>query len=159
MTGTGRVRMLVVPSLISSTINLSTSILLARFVGVAGPLLGTTVTVLTFSIWVNSWLIRRTFGVPMRSMARSAGVPLAWGLPYAGALWWLSTSQRHVGWLGLAAQMGLASTGFLGLAAAVLLTRDERNAWRARLGAGLGRLKALAQGRTREPAPDVGGPT
>lgn len=158
MTGTGRVRMLVVPSLISSTINLSTSILLARYVGVAGPLLGTTVTILTFSIWVNSGLIRRTFGVPMRSMARSVAVPMAWGLPYTGGLWWLSTSQRHVGWLGLAAQMGLASTGFLGLAAAILLTPDERAAWRGRLGAGLGRLKAIIPGRSREPAHDVGGP-
>ncbi len=157
MTGTGRVRMLVVPSLISSTLNLSSSILLARYVGVAGPLLGTTVTVLVFSVWINSGLIRRTFGVPMRSMARSVAAPLAWGLPYTAALWWLSTSQRHVGFLGLAAQMGLAAVGFLGLSAAVLLTPDERSAWRSRLRVGGGQ-KPLVPGPNAEPAPDAPGP-
>ena len=126
MTGTGRVRMLVVPSLISSTINLSTSVLLARYVGVAGPLLGTTVTILTFSIWMNSWLIRRNFGLTMGSMARSVALPMALGLPFTGGLWWIATLQPHLGWLGLAVQMGLAAAGFLGLASAVLLTAEER---------------------------------
>lgn len=156
ITGTGRVRLLVVPSIISAVLNLSLSIVFAYYVGIAGPLLGTTATVLGFSMWVNSAMIRRTFGIPMRSMARSVAAPLAWGLPYTAALWWLARSQPRVGWIGLAAQMGLASLGFLALAAAFLLTPGERAAWRARLGGVSSRWGGLFA--RRAPEPEAGGP-
>ncbi len=126
ISGTGRVRMLAGPSLISATINLTSSILLARYVGVAGPLLGTTLTMLCFGLWYNAWLLRRVFDVPPGGLARSVLVPLAWGLPYAAAWWWVAASQDQLGWLGLAAQMAVAACGFLALAWGVVL--DSRRA-------------------------------
>lgn len=147
--GTGRVRMLAGPALVSAAINLAASVLLARLVGVAGPLLGTTVTMLGFGLWVNAGLLRRVFGVPVRSQVRSVAVPLAWGLPYTAAWWWLAASQERVGWLGLAWQMGLAAAGFLALAAAVVLTPAERGTWRGRIAAILGRAR---DARRRAPA-------
>lgn len=151
--GTGRVRMMAVPALISATINLSLSVLLARLIGVAGPVLGTTVTMLTFGLWMNGSLLRRLFGVSFRSMARSIAPPLAWGLPFTAALWWLSSSQPHIGWLGLAVQMGSAATAFLLLAAAFLLTPADRAAWRGRLGAIFGRFRGLLIRRRAEVSP------
>jgi O-antigen/teichoic acid export membrane protein len=151
--GTGRVRMLAGPAMISSAINLSSSILLARLVGVAGPLLGTTVTMLVIGSWFHPWLLRRVFGVSLRSLARSVVVPLAWGLPYVAAWWWLAASQARLGWLGLAVQMTASACGFLALASAVVLNADERATWRSRLGAFLGRIRGLIPRETADALP------
>jgi O-antigen/teichoic acid export membrane protein len=149
--GTGRVRMLAGPSLISAALNLSSSIVLAYFVGVAGPLLGTTATILGFGLWYQVWLLHRVFGVPLAGLARSVGLPLGLGLPYVAAWWWLAASQGRLGWLGLAAQMAASACGFLALASAVALTTAERAAWRGRIGALLGRI----QGPFRREAADL----
>jgi hypothetical protein len=137
---------------LSATINLTSSILLARYVGVAGPLLGTTVTMLGFGLWFNAWLLHRVFGVPARSLLASVGIPLAWGLPYSAAWWWIAASQHRIGWVGLGAQMAAAAAGFLLLALAVLLTPEERTTWKARAGAFLERLRRLIPGKPAEAA-------
>jgi O-antigen/teichoic acid export membrane protein len=152
ISGTGRVRMLAGPSVISATLNLTSSVLLARYVGVAGPLLGTTLTMLCFGVWFNAWLLRRVFGLPLGGLARSVAVPLAWGLPYVASLWWLAASQHQLGWVGLGAQMATAAAGFLLLAMVVLLTPEERAAWKSRLGAFVERLRGFIPRRPAEAA-------
>jgi O-antigen/teichoic acid export membrane protein len=134
MTGTGRVRKLAVPSIISTTINLTASIALTGRFGVAGPLLGTAVTIVTFSIWCHLYLLRAEFGISPGSVVRSVAPALAWGLPFGLACRWASASQDHIGWFGLIAQMGLASSAFLAFGALVILGPEERAAWRFRLG-------------------------
>jgi O-antigen/teichoic acid export membrane protein len=143
ISGTGRVRMLTVPAMISAAINLASSVALAYLVGVAGPLLGTVATMLSFGLWYNARLLHRVFDVPYGGLARSVVVPLAWGLPYTAALWWVARSQPTLGWLGLAAQMGAGAVGSLAIAGAFVLSTDERAAWRHRIGSFLDRVRGF----------------
>jgi O-antigen/teichoic acid export membrane protein len=147
LTGTGRVRRLAIPSIIGTSINLTASIALTGPFGVAGPLLGTAVSIATFSIWYHLYLLRAEFGMSPGSVARSVAPALAWGLPFGLACRWMAASQDQLGWLGLIAQMGLASAGFLALGALVILSPEERATWRLRLG----NLPGLSRLRHREP--------
>jgi hypothetical protein len=115
--------------------------------GPVGPLLGTLVSFLAVNLWYMPLQLRRTFGTPLRPLARALGTPLAWGLPYAAALWGVARVHTPRGWPGLALEMGLAALGFLAFSYAALLGPADRAAWGARL-AGLSRLG----GRRREPA-------
>ncbi len=133
ISGTGRIRMLTIPALISSGLNLGLSIVLARLVGVAGPLLGTTATFLGFTMWVYFFILRREFGVRLRSIAVAILVPLAWGLPYIVAWRWFAHAQGRFGWLSLMAQMTVASLGFLALGVVAILSPSERAIWRSRV--------------------------
>ncbi len=137
--GTGRIRTLTVPAMISASLNLGLSIAFARMVGVAGPLLGTTATFLSFSVWCYLYLLRREFGVPPRSVALAVVLPVTLGLPYVLGWRWLAHEQGRIGWLSLMAQMAVASVGFLALAVFAILTRSQRAMW-------LGRLSSIRAG-------------
>jgi O-antigen/teichoic acid export membrane protein len=130
--GTGQQRRLVVPLAFSAVINLTASILLTRWLGMIGPLLGTTVAFLAVNLWCLPLLLRRVFGVALTKLAQALAVPLAWGLPYTALLWWWAHAHKPWGWVGLAAEMTLAALGFLALSAGVILSPTDRSLWRLR---------------------------
>ncbi len=131
--GTGQVRRMVPLSFASGLLNLLASLYFTSQFGLVGPLLGTTLAFTTLNLWVLPWHLRKTFGTSPALLARAVIVPLAWGVPYLGLLWIISSSHRPWGWPGLAAEMGLAALGFLGLALVVIFGTEEREAWIARL--------------------------
>jgi O-antigen/teichoic acid export membrane protein len=133
--GTGKVRLTVVPYLLATVLNLSLSVGLTFRYGLVGPLLGTLVTSIVVEIWNPPRLLRREFGVPIRSLARSALLPLIVGMPYAAGLWWLARYREPAGWAELLLTMALAGLFFLPVAAASILTAVERSAWLARVAA------------------------
>ncbi|MBX6314844.1 MAG: lipopolysaccharide biosynthesis protein, partial [Isosphaeraceae bacterium] len=133
--GTTLIRRILAPTIAWSLINLAASVTLTWRLGPIGPLLGTTTSFVAAGLWGYAWELRRTFGVPLRSLAAAVLGPLAWGTPYAAGLWWLARTHRPWGYLGLAFEMGLAALGFLALAWAVVLGPDERALWRFRLAA------------------------
>jgi O-antigen/teichoic acid export membrane protein len=145
--GTGQLRRVVGAAAVGTAINLAASVLFTWGLGPVGPLLGTMVSFLAVNLWYMPLQLRRTFGTPLRPLALALGVPLAWGLPYAAALWWAAHAHSPRGWPGLALEMGLAALGFLAFSYAALLGPADRAVWRARL-EGLSRLG----GRRREPA-------
>jgi O-antigen/teichoic acid export membrane protein len=133
-TGTGQIRRLVRPTVVGAIVNLAASIVLTRWLGLAGPTLGTTVAFLAVHLGWMPVLMRRTFGTPLGPLAWALIGPLAWGLPYGVGLWWLARAHPPAGWPGLIATMGLATLGFLAFAALlVLLDPANRALWRVRL--------------------------
>lgn len=133
LSATGHMRRQVAPTVAWALLNIAASVLLTYRLGIVGPLLGSTVAFLAVSIWAFPWLLRRTFGTPLPALARAALRPLAWGLPYTGALWWVARRHRPPGWLGLAAEMSAAALGFLALCAYLVWDRADRDRWRGRL--------------------------
>jgi O-antigen/teichoic acid export membrane protein len=131
--GTGQVRRMVAPSIVATAVNLAASLLLTWRLGLVGPVLGTLVANLTISLWWLPLLVRRDFGVSLRSLFGAVARPLAWGLPFGAALGWAAVSHRPWGWPGLAAEMGGAALGFLAFSYAVILSPTDRALWRLRL--------------------------
>jgi O-antigen/teichoic acid export membrane protein len=133
-TGTGQVRLVLPSAALGSGLNLVASVGLTWWLrDPIGPLLGTMLGSMTVNVWVVPVLLRRSFGVSVRELTRAVGGPLAWGVPYGSALWWLASAHRPWGWLGLAAETGLSALGFLVLAWFVLLNPTDRDLWRRRL--------------------------
>jgi O-antigen/teichoic acid export membrane protein len=131
--GTGQVRRMVVPTIIATVINLVASLLLTWQLGLVGPVLGTLVANATISLWWLPILLRTVFGVSLRALFRAVAWPLVWGVPYAGALWWVSHAHQPWGWTGLIAEMGVAALGFLVVSGLVILSPTDRTLWRLRL--------------------------
>jgi O-antigen/teichoic acid export membrane protein len=147
-TGTGQVRRLVLPTVVGAIVNLAASLVLTRRLGLVGPLLGTTVAFLAVHLWWLPVLMRRTFGTPLGPLTRALVGPLAGGLPYGAGLWWLARTHEPAGWPGLIAEMGLATLGFLSLAALlVLLDPAHRALWRVRLAGLSGSPRGVAADR------------
>jgi O-antigen/teichoic acid export membrane protein len=113
LSGTGHIRCLVPLSLVSAAINLTASLGLTGPLGVAGPLLGTLIALLSTSLWYQPRLLRRVFGTPLGGLFRAWFRPLAWGIPYTGALWWLARARSPQGLPGLAAEMAAAAALYL----------------------------------------------
>jgi O-antigen/teichoic acid export membrane protein len=134
ISGTGRVRKLVAPSVLFAALNLTCSITFTRALGLPGPLLGTTVTLAFCILPLYATLLHREFGLPIRPLVLAVVAPLALGLACYAPVWWLARVHTPAGWPGLAAEMGLAAAGFLALGYALLIGPDERATWRARLG-------------------------
>jgi hypothetical protein len=124
----------VASSIVAAVVNIAASIVLTRKLGMAGPLLGTTLAFVTVSLWNFPWLLHRVFGTSIAALAQAVAVPLAWGLVYASGLWWISHHHEPYGKLGLALEMALAALGFAAASAlAILLKDDQRQLWRLRL--------------------------
>lgn len=132
-TGTGHVRRMTVPLIVSAAVNLMASVALTRRFGLVGPLLGTTTAYLAVNCWCFPLLMRRVFGLSPRALARAVAVPAAWGVPYVAGLWALTRVHRPRGWAGLAAEMSAAALGFLALGAVAILSPTDRDLWRRRL--------------------------
>jgi O-antigen/teichoic acid export membrane protein len=132
-TGTGHVRQVTVPLIVSAAINLAASVALTRRLGLVGPILGTTTAYLLVNGWCFPLLLRRVFGVAPGALARALAVPAAWGVPYVAGLWALTRAHRPWGWAGLAAEMSAAALGFLALGAVAILSPTDRDLWRRRL--------------------------
>lgn len=132
--GTGQVRRVLPLVAAGSVLNLAASVSLTWWLrSMSGPLLGTTLAAVAVNLWIMPLLLRQTFGVPLRALAAAVAAPLAWGALYTSGLWWLAHMHRPGGWLGLAAETGLAALGFLALAWFLLLNPTDRDLWRQRL--------------------------
>ncbi len=131
--GSGRIRRVLVPSILSAIINLGSSVFFTLKLGVAGPVLGTTFTISCWMIWWYVYLLHSEFGISPWKLVRAVLVPLAHGVPFVLVLWWLARVHSPVGWLGLLLEMGTASLLFLGWSVRFLLSVEERTVWRDRI--------------------------
>ncbi len=124
-------------SVATVAVNLIASVTLARTFGMVGPLLGTLLGFGTVSFWALPRLMRQTFGLSPASLASALARPIILGvLVTIGAVWMnrLQLSQSWVGWL---LSMGVTSSGYLALAWGVVLSHQERQAWRQRVATAL----------------------
>ena len=131
--GMGRTPRLVPTILVGTALNFAVSVAATRSIGVAGPLLGTLVAYLGFYSWRLPLLLRQEFGVPLRPLLRSVMPALILGVPCTLGAWWIARAYPPRGWLPLAFAMTATALIFPPLAWALILDREERDAWGARV--------------------------
>lgn len=140
---TGQVRRIVPVTIAGAVINFITSLVLTKTLGVVGPLLGTLVAMLATNIWYLPNLLYRVFDTPRRELIRAVIAPLAWGIPYAGVVWWVANAHEPQGWLGLMAEMGAAGLLYLVMWWLFILSASKRTIWVERVQLSLRRSPAL----------------
>ena len=130
--GTGHMGRLAPAVVYETVINLTASIVLTRLAGLPGPVLGTLIGLLTVRAWFVPGLLVRLFGISLGELARALTLPAAVAAPYAAAVWWFARAHGAAGYLGMLSEMSAAALIYLGLAWMVVLSKDERAAWRER---------------------------
>ncbi|MBV9126299.1 MAG: lipopolysaccharide biosynthesis protein [Planctomycetes bacterium] len=131
--GTGQVAVLLPLTVVGTIVNFGLSLGGTFVFGLPGPLLGTGAALVGVYVWWMPLLLHRTFGISLRDLLGAVLRPPALGLPFAVVVAWASQAYPPCGWIGLGLEM--AGTGFLYLALAwwVLLKREDRLVWRARV--------------------------
>lgn len=131
---TGQTGRVVASSVAAALVNVMASLALTSWLGLIGPLLGTTCAFVTVSLWNLPWLLHHVFGTSPLDLMRGVAVPLAGGVLYTSGLCWLTQQHQPWGRLGLAVEMSGAAAGFALLSGlAILLNKEDRTLWRLRL--------------------------
>lgn len=151
--GTGQAPLVVRISLVSALVDITTSVILtAVFRLTVGPLLGTTIALLSVLMVRYPGLLETHFGIPWRQLIRAMIRPLAVGLPVSVAFWLVMRTHPAGNLLTLVLEMGVASAVILGLGYRLLLDPSERQEWRARLAQALP-FARRAQAESQDPSP------
>jgi len=138
---TGGVRDVLPIYMIGIPLNVGVSIVGCYWLGVAGPAIGSAVSVaLVWLPWLPM-LLRRRFRTPLRPLASAVVGPVLLGMPLAAGLFLLSIAYpleeldvpAWERWLLLAATCGATTLGYLAVAWRLVLPRDDRAELRARL--------------------------
>jgi len=127
--GTGQTRRLVPVSMFGAVVNISASIVFTYYLGVVGPLLGTTLMLAVVNLCCLPLLLRWTFGTSLAELFKAVTWPLIVGIPYIAAMSWLMGAEGPSGWIGLGAAMAGVALASLGLAWLIVLNRGERKFW------------------------------
>ena len=77
--GTGQIRRWVPFAVFSTSVNVVASVIGTVRLGMVGPLLGTTSGLLLVTSWALPRTLHRAFGIPSRTLWRTALAPLRWG--------------------------------------------------------------------------------
>jgi O-antigen/teichoic acid export membrane protein len=137
-TATGKIRAVVPQVTVAAVLNIATSVVMTRWLGLPGPLIGSTVAFVGVGLWAMPWLLHTTFGTSPGALAKALGIPLAAGVVAAWGLLTLVQSHPPAGWSELTAGMSLSALAMLALSVALLLTPEDRALWRLRLAGLLG---------------------
>jgi O-antigen/teichoic acid export membrane protein len=142
--GTGNVARLVPVAAASAAINIVVSIGGTCLLGLAGPLLGTTVAIGCVSFPGYVFLLHKHYGISPLALLWRPALTIATGIPYGAALWWVAHHHQplwwsHEGyhhilrWIGVAIEMAVGGAGSLLLAWFIILSHADRASWRHRL--------------------------
>lgn len=138
---TGRVRIVLPIYLVGIPLNVAISVGGALHWGVAGPALGSALSIAL--VWIP-WLpllLRREFGTPLRPLALAVLGPAALGVPCAAAFFAAARAYpvealdapEPVRWLALGGGMATVTIAYSALAWALILPREDRAEIRARV--------------------------
>jgi O-antigen/teichoic acid export membrane protein len=140
--GTAQTPLLVRASLAQTFINVSASLVLTWRFGLIGPLLGTLIGFISVSAWHLPRLLHKVFGTSQRQLARAVLFPVLLGIPYAGALWWISRTLPPTGWFALGGQMAVAALAYLAVWWVTMMDPREREQVERRVAGMIGRPAA-----------------
>lgn len=132
-TATGQVRRIVPLTVIGAVINLSASMILVNYVGVAGPLLGTAVGLGSVGLWVLPMELKGAFGTSPLALVKATLPAFLWAAVSASGLWSFTRFHQPTTWLTLGLEMSVAALLSLAFSVAFLLSAEERTMWRTRL--------------------------
>jgi O-antigen/teichoic acid export membrane protein len=138
---TGRVRSVLPIYFVGIPLNVAVSVGGSLWIGVAGPALGSAVSVATVWLWWLPRLLRREFGTPLRPLAGAVVRPVFLGAPLAVGLFLLSAEfpvdelaiPVWARWVVLAGAMAAVFAAYLVLAWFLVLPREDRDDLRARV--------------------------
>jgi O-antigen/teichoic acid export membrane protein len=138
---TGRVRAVLPIYLIGIPLNVAVSIAGSLWIGVAGPAIGSAISIAAVWLWWLPCLLRNEFGTALRPLARAVIRPALLGLPLMAGLYCLSTAiDVHelaiavwARWFVLASGMMISAMLYFFLAWFLVLPREDRDELRARL--------------------------
>ena len=138
---TGRVRALLPLYFVGVPLNIAISVIASLSIGVAGPALGSMISLTLVWLWWLPRVLRREFRIPLRPLARSVVGPAFLGLPLSVGLY-IASSYFPVNelavplwsrWFILAAVMAVAAVAYCVLAWFLVLPREDRHELRARI--------------------------
>ena len=132
-TATGQVRQIVPLTIIGAVLNLSVSIVLVNYLGVAGPLLGTAIGLGSVGLWVLPLQLKWAFGTSPLALVKAVLPSFLWAATSASALWWFTRFHQPTSWLALGFEMSAAALLSVAFCVAFLLSSEERSTWRTRL--------------------------
>jgi O-antigen/teichoic acid export membrane protein len=133
VTGLGLISKLLPTQILSTLVNLVVSIVATKYIGLAGPLIGTLAGFAGIASWGFPRVLAQELGVEPRSLWASAALQLCWGLPYLGALWIISHSMAPMRTVPLGCASLLAVFGGIALWWTFGLSKAARSHWRHRL--------------------------
>ncbi len=133
VSGTGQIGEMTSAMVVQTVINFICSILLTRWFGMIGPLLGTLIAFLAVSMWYLPLLLRRLFGTSRRELAMAAAVPLSTALPYAIATEAVARAYPPSGWIALGTEIAVLGLCFAAASWLFILREDEKTLWRQRI--------------------------
>ncbi|MEN1680511.1 MAG: hypothetical protein AAGJ46_13035 [Planctomycetota bacterium] len=133
-TGTGRPQALVPISVSAAAVNLVVSVAATFGLGAIGPLVGSFAGMFGVYLLCTPRLMRREFGLPVRSVVMSVVAPLVMASPPILAA---AFSLRHFpggdGWLRLAFEFVVVASASMVWNWFFVLSGDERHRWKSRL--------------------------
>ena len=106
--------LLLAGGMLNVAVNISLDVVLGRLIGVAGIALASSVAETTVLLFFIARLARSRDALPVRPLARTAGLAFLAGLPLAlvvGALAWTGHYPTEIGW----AIAALAAVGIVGM--------------------------------------------
>jgi len=138
---TGHVRRVLPVMLLGTLVSVTVSVLTTYWFGVMGPALGSLANYTLVAVWWLPFLLRRTFGTSVRALAGAAAGPAALAVPYAAGLFLLSVGfpvdelavPVWARWVVLLGVMGVAAAVYCALAWFLVLPREDRAEFRARV--------------------------
>jgi O-antigen/teichoic acid export membrane protein len=131
--GAGQIRRWVPFAALATSVNIVGSVVGTMQWGMAGPLLGTSSSLLLVTAWALPRTLHQAFGIAAGALWQKALAPLRWGVPYAVALWVGSRYWSPEGWLELMAAFGVSTTVGLRSWWKFSVGDAERREWNARL--------------------------
>lgn len=117
-------------------VNIALSVVLAQWVGLWGVVLASVIAYLSTDAWVSPYVFCRRYGVSGRALITTALRATVVSVPWSFLVWMVAHRRTHTaGWLDLFVEVAIAGTAGLVYLAFVVMTRDDRHAWKARLSA------------------------
>ena len=127
---TGHVERLVPMSIAIMVTNVASSIAFVLSIGLAGPLLGSAISLGLVGLTMLPWHLRSTFATSPIALFKAIAVPLVVGVPFTLALVWIGRVVGAMGWFELAALMAGSVASYLVIAWFVVLGSAERAEYR-----------------------------
>jgi len=136
---TGHVRAVLPVMFVGAVVSVTVSVLATNWFGVIGPALGGLTNYTLVAVWWLPLILRRTFGTPLRPLARAVAGPALIAIPFAVVLFVLADSfpidelpiPVWGRWLSLAGAMAAAALLYFVIAWHLVFPHEDRAALRS----------------------------